>query len=57
MVLASIPDAIQISFDELKIQSLSYNKTRITAKLFLDSFLNTEMTSERYTPSLFPGLF
>lgn len=56
-VLASIPDAVQFSFDELKIQSISYNKNKISAKLFLDSFLNTEVTSEKYQPTNFPGLF
>jgi len=57
MVLASIPDEVQFSFTELNIQSLSYNKTRISARLFMDSFLNTEISSEKYTPLTFPGLF
>ena len=57
MVLASIPDAVQISFQELKIQSVSYTKTRVSARLFLDNFLNTQISSERYTPSNFPGIF
>lgn len=57
MILASIPDDVQYSFEELKIQNIQYNKTRITARLFMDSFLNTEMTSEKYTPTLYPGVF
>jgi hypothetical protein len=57
MVLASLPNDIQFEFSELKIQSLSYTKSRVVARLFMDSFLNTEMTSEKYTPTLFPGLF
>jgi hypothetical protein len=57
MVLASIPNEIQMSFQELKIQSIVYNKHRISAKVFLDSFLNTEISSEKYTPSIYPGLF
>ena len=57
MVLASSPDSVQISFDELKIQSISYNKSRISAKLFMDNFLTTEMTSEKYLPTSFPGIF
>ncbi len=57
MVLASIPDDVQIAFEELKIQNLSYNKTRVSARLFLDSFLSTEMTSEKYQPIIYPGLF
>jgi hypothetical protein len=57
MILASIPDEVQMSFEELTIQNISYSKRRISAKLFLDTFLNTEMTSEKYLPSIFPGLF
>lgn len=57
MVLASIPDVVQISQTDLKIASLQYNKQRISAKVILDNFLNTEMTSERYGPTNFPGLF
>ena len=57
IILASMPDVVQMELDELKIQNLSYNARRISANLILDSFLNTEITSERYTPSLYPGLF
>lgn len=57
MILASIPDEVQYSIDELKIQGVNYNKSKITAQLFLDNFLNTAMTSETYTPTLYPGLF
>lgn len=57
MVLASIPNIVQISIEELKIQSVSYNKSRISAKLYLDNFLNTALSSERYQPSNFPGIF
>jgi hypothetical protein len=57
LILSSIPDEVQMSFQELKIQNITYNKSRISAKLFLDTFLNTEMTSEKYTPTIFPGLF
>lgn len=57
MVLASIPDEVQISLEELKIQSVSYDKQKVQARLFLDNFLNTEMTSETYTPTNYPGLF
>lgn len=57
MILASLPDVVQISQGELRIQSLTYNAKRISAKVILDSFLNTEMTSEKYGPTNFPGLF
>lgn len=57
MVLASMPNLVQVEQAELKIATLTYNKTMVSAKIILDNFLNTEMTSERYAPSNFPGLF
>lgn len=57
MVLASNPDSIEISLEDLKLRSLSYNKQRISAKIYMDTFLNVELTSERYTPKNFPGIF
>lgn len=57
MILASIPDDVQIVQEDLKIQSLSYTASKITATVVLDNFLNTQMTSEKYTPTNFPGLF
>lgn len=56
-VLASLPDDVQLSFEELKIQNMSYTQSSISAKLFLDSFLNTGLSSETYSPTLYPGLF
>ena len=57
MILASMPDVVQMSQEDLFISSISYNARSISARLVMDSFLNTEMTSERYNPSNFPGLF
>lgn len=57
MVLASAPDSVEIELGELKIKEVSYNQSSIRARLFMDDFLNTEMTGEKYTPSNFPGLF
>lgn len=57
LVLASIPDDVQISFEELKIQSVSYDKQKVSARLFLDNFLNTALPSERYGATNFQGIF
>lgn len=57
MILASIPNQIQMGLYDLKIYNITYTKTRVSAKLVLDNFLNTELTSERYSPANFPGLF
>lgn len=57
MILASLPDDIQISYSELEIATITYNKSKIQASIVLDNFLNTELTSERYGPINYPGLF
>ena len=57
MVLASIPNDIQMTQENLTIQSITYNSRFITAKLVLDNFLSTEISSEKYRPTNFPGLF
>jgi hypothetical protein len=57
MILASSPDIIEISIEDLKLRSISYDEKRIRAELAMDNFLSTEMTSEKYTPSIYPGLF
>lgn len=57
MILGSMPDVVQMTQDDLKIQSVTYTATQIQAKVILDNFLNTDMTSERYIPLYFPGIF
>lgn len=57
MVLASLPNSVQLAFNELKTSNISYDRNRVQAKLYMDSFLNSELTSEKYTPTLYPGLF
>lgn len=57
MILASMPDAIQMSITDLKIRSVVYDKNKVSAKIVLDNFLSVAMTSERYTPSIYPGMF
>lgn len=56
-ILASDPDTVEIEMGELKITNISYNKQTIRATLIFDDFLNTELTSEKYNPSNFPGIF
>ena len=57
VVLASNPDNIQIEFLDLKLVSVSITSSIITARLIMDDFLHVELTSEKYTPQNFPGLF
>lgn len=57
LILASIPDTVQMSHEDLLIRTITYNAQRVSASIVLDSFLAVEMTSEKYTPSLYPGMF
>ncbi len=56
-ILASMPDVPQITQEGLEIANVSYNANSITAKIVMDSFLNSEMTSEQYGPTNFAGIF
>ncbi len=57
MVLASSLDTVQHSLEELKIRNITYNKSTISARLYMDDFLSVELTSEKYDPGTFNGLF
>lgn len=57
MILASMPDIPQMVFEDLLIRSVVYDSKRISAKIVLDNFLSVAMTSERYNPASYPGLF
>lgn len=57
MVLASAPDNVEIEIGEMKIVTIQYTAMKISATLTMDDFLNTEITGEKYTPSVYPGLF
>lgn len=57
MVLASDLDTVQLAFTELKLKGIQYDRNKISAKLYMDSFFDVEMTSEKYSPTTFPGMF
>lgn len=57
LVLASAPDIVEIEYGELKMSNVQYNAQNIQANLVLDDFLNTALTSEKYDPANYPGLF
>jgi len=57
MILASELDSVQIALENLTMTNITYDKQKIMAMLSMDGFLDTELTSESYTPQLYPGLF
>ncbi len=57
MILASMPDVVQITVTDLLIRSIVYDDKRVAAKIVLDNFLSVAVTSERYTPLAYPGMF
>ena len=57
LILASMPNVIQMEHTDLIIRAINYNAKTISARIVLDNFLTVEMTSERYTPTNFPGMF
>jgi hypothetical protein len=57
LILASTPDIIEFSFQEFKLRTVSFDQMSVQAKLFMDDFLNVELTSESYSPAIYPGLF
>ena len=57
IIMASLPDQVQMDFSELVLNSIQYNLKKISGSLVMDNFLNSEAASEKYTPSLYPGLY
>lgn len=57
MVLASNPNIVEMVLDELQLRNITMTLQRVEGTLVLDDFLRTELSSEKYTPTNFPGLF
>lgn len=57
MILASTPDTIEMDLGELRIKNITYDGKGISASLYLDDFLNTELPSEKYTPEIYVGIY
>lgn len=57
MILASLPDDVQMVHEDLEIASISYNASTITANVISDNFLNSEFPGEKYQPTNFRGIF
>lgn len=57
LILASRPDEVQVLLEDLLIRNIIYDKNKISATVAMDGFLQIAMDAEKYTPSVYPGLF
>lgn len=57
VVLSSDPDSPEISFDEFKLEHVTYNASTIEGDISIEYFELEPFPSKDFTPSDFPGLF
>lgn len=57
LIMASTPDWVEASIEDLRVASVQYDKSAIQMTCTVDDLLNTSFPKERYLPSNFPGLF
>jgi hypothetical protein len=57
MILASSPDYVETSIDDMRVAAIQYDKQNLTLTATVDDLLNTSFPKERYLPSNFAGLF
>jgi len=57
MVLASSPDYVEASINDLRVAGAQYDKNTIQLTATVDDLLNTSFPKEKYQPGNFPGLF
>ena len=57
MILASLPDEVQIEIYDMKLSNATFSETTISGTLFLDDFMNTQLNVETYGPSNYKAIF
>lgn len=57
IVRAAAPDVIEISWDDFRLQDVSYNSLTITGTLSMENFIGEPYPSDQFVPSTFPGIF
>lgn len=57
LILASTPNTIEVSIENMRIASIQYDKQTIQMTCTVDDLLNTAFPKEKYLPSNFPALF
>lgn len=57
VVLASDPNTVEISIDDFRLNSVTYNAFTVSGELSMDYYDLEPFPSSRFNPSDFPGLF
>lgn len=57
IILASNPDYVEFSIDDLNVINASYNSTSITITAQIQDLLNQRFPADDYLPRTFPGMF
>lgn len=57
VILANNPDEVEISFSDLYLFSISYNKDQVTAEISIAGLDREPFPQHSFTPLYFPGLF
>lgn len=57
IVLSSDPDTAEITFDQFKLEHVTYNASTIEGDISIEYFEQEPFPSKTFTPSDFPGMF
>lgn len=57
LILASSPDYIEASIENMRVASVNYDKTTVQMICTVDDLLNTSFPKHKFLPSSHPGLF
>jgi len=57
VILASSPDAVEISIDDFRLATVSYDSFTVSGDLSVEYYDLEPFPSKRFTPADFPGIF
>lgn len=57
VILASNPDEVEVSFSDLYMYNITYNKDQVTAEISISGLDREPFPQHNFTPLYFPGLF
>ena len=57
VVLASTPDVVEASFEDLEFKEVTYDPLIVEGALGYENYLMEPFPADKFTPAIFPGLF